>query len=207
MVRERRLILPAWEVQAFQERRKSEVRVPIPGVPEGITEVHRWGALDPTAHDPELWGFWGCEGFDSRQPHNCYDFETRCPFGQPGDLLWVAETWMLGDQLTVCYAAGYGDPSAANCDRKYDSCGPRRWLSPAAMPRRFSRLTLKVKRVWTERVQEITEESFKAEAPGAIGSSSLVERSMLRFWWQIRWGDRYPWDSNPWVWAAKVTVV
>ena len=76
-------------IAALEPGEPVQIRRPVEGVPEGITEVHRWGDLDPLARDPDVWGFWGCEGFDIHQPHNCYDFETRCPYGQSGDQLIV----------------------------------------------------------------------------------------------------------------------
>lgn len=49
-----------------------------------------------------------CKG--QRELSNVHDFQIdRCPFGQPGDLLWVRETWRIGawDQDAGCVALDY----------------------------------------------------------------------------------------------------
>ena len=49
-----------------------------------------------------------CKG--QRELSNVHDFQLdRCPFGQPGDRLWVRETWRIGawDQDAGCVALDY----------------------------------------------------------------------------------------------------
>lgn len=100
---------------------------------------------------------------------------------KPGDRLWVREAWrplwdhecgvaMLGD--CVQYRADMAKRKPAfpseeagfrfsdRCDANNDS---PRWLSPMFMPRWASRITLLVKSVRVERLQEISEADAKAE--------------------------------------------
>ncbi len=61
-----------------------------------------------------------------------------CPYGQPGDRLWVRETWCLR-------ADGYG--YRADQDR---TNAPRRWGTSTSMPRAACRITLEITRVRVE---------------------------------------------------------
>ncbi len=93
-----------------------------------------------------------------------------CPYGAPGDRLWVKETWgahahfdqtdWCADRLSendrdrwaIAYRAGWG-PNQAGC----------RWRPSIYLPRWASRLTLEVTDVRVERVQEISANDAVAE--------------------------------------------
>lgn len=125
----------------------------------------------------------------------------RCPIGQPGDRLWVRETW-----------APHADiPGSAiyRCDRGgdyQDTVTPNfRWRPSIHMPRWASRITLEITRVWVERVQDITDEdAFKEGAPTMTGclDDSCVMSFRQGFYdlWQSIYGT---WDANPFVWAVE----
>jgi hypothetical protein len=125
-------------------------------------------------------------------PSGCWNdrtFATHCPYGSPGDRLWVREPWRVGkphdernptqiwDHLTeigkgvtVLYEAG-GWKSTAPLERpepKYNNDEPMpTWAgvvrSSMFMPRWASRITLEITDVRVERVQDITEEDARAE--------------------------------------------
>lgn len=108
----------------------------------------------------------------------------RCPYGVPGDRLWVKETFSTS-ALSVypCpnawyradFRNDYEDPKQAGHDHLRDkrradcfACtaereGPFRWRSSMLMPRRFSRLTLALTEVRVERLQDISEADAIAE--------------------------------------------
>jgi hypothetical protein len=72
------------------------------------------------------------------------------------------------------------------------------------MPRWASRITLRVKSVRVERVQDITEEDAKAEGwpyRHDVGGGPLAIEWFHALWDSIN-GKTYPWASNPWVWAV-----
>jgi len=82
-------------------------------------------------------------------------FLKRCPFGSPGDRLYVRETWGINpDEGGVVYRAT--DPDWAD-DEGW------KWRSPAIMPRQASRLVLEIVSVRVERLQSISEADAIAE--------------------------------------------
>lgn len=102
------------------------------------------------------------------------------PYGQPGDRLWVRETWRTAASLDAlspagiakrALEAGWNEPW---CPVEYVVDGLRdnwdsTWGAPGKtrvsihMPRWASRLTLEVTEVRVQRLQEISEEDAKAE--------------------------------------------
>jgi hypothetical protein len=110
----------------------------------------------------------------------------RCPYGVPGDRLWVRETHAWADEFCedverdppniVAYKADgtfrrfWTDPSNGNPkSHEYDFGDANldhpdlRWRPSIFMPRWASRLTLQVEEVRVERVQDITEDDVEAE--------------------------------------------
>lgn len=144
----------------------------------------------------------------------------RCPYGVPGDGLWVREAWRARadqDPLapreiprgTVWYCAtgnGHGDEEPSGCAGGVGNKRPSIF-----MPRWASRITLEITDVRVQRLQEIGEDDAEAEGvgdgvqshgqnkDGAIVLSSAVGR--FRLLWDSINGKRAPWESNPWVWT------
>lgn len=146
-----------------------------------------------------------------------------CPYGKPGDLLWVREAWAVGKRydekaprelppraMTVVYESG---GSCANDDQdgwvgdtwpkvgeKPDWVG--RWRRGFHMPRWASRLTLRITEVRVQRLQDIGQGDACAE-----GCPAFTEPYD---WYQGLWneinGDG-SWELNPWVWAISFDVI
>ncbi len=142
-----------------------------------------------------------------------------CPYGQPGDRLWVRET--------TCIAPKFFAPPDQSCVPDYD--GDLRYVSYKAdghceyamreyklkwtpsihMPRWASRITLEIVSVRVERLQDITEECAKAEGCDNSNSEAAItvgwyERprsAFIRLWESINGADS--WLSNPWVWVVE----
>ncbi len=75
------------------------------------------------------------------------------PFGVPGDTLWVRETWAHTNDYDGQYLMD-GRKALYRADEE-QAIIPSRWRPSIHMPRWASRITLKVTRVWVERVQDI----------------------------------------------------
>nr|WP_178120471.1 MULTISPECIES: hypothetical protein [unclassified Pseudomonas] len=150
-----------------------------------------------------------------------------CPYGQPGDRLWVRETWycdhfevMRGpylkpDDLDIREALEdgtlvYGADGLAPYEQEQPT-----WKPSIHMPRWASRILLEITDVRVERLQDITEEQAKAE-----GVRLYTDHAELGDWWHIEGIETYSadprksfellwtsvggdWDANPWVWVVE----
>jgi hypothetical protein len=105
---------------------------------------------------------------------------VRCPYGQPGDRLWVRETWKPYTEETgdcgIRYRADGAfinhENSWQGADRwlavrrpeeQYPQMKPPKWRPSIHMPRWASRITLEITDVRVERLQEISEADARAE--------------------------------------------
>lgn len=86
----------------------------------------------------------------------------KCPYGAPGDRIWVRETWQQtrpkrsGERFTLrTPTQGCGDVHYAASPETYGE-EPPKWRSPIHMPRWASRITLEITDVRVQRVQEIS---------------------------------------------------
>lgn len=107
--------------------------------------------------------------------------EIRCPYGAPGDRLWVRETWGMNHYAYERSAIPKTRP--ANLEDRYlayaateDDCEIQqelRWRPSIHMPRWMSRLTLEVTEVRVERLQDISEADSLAE--GIIRENVILD--------------------------------
>lgn len=133
-----------------------------------------------------------------------------CPYGGPGDRLWVREAWREAENGTYAYAADLStyEPGALIDMPKL------RWRPSIHMPRPASRITLNVTEVRVERLQDISEEDARAEGAemldctyhGQCNSNRCPRHGVLdpyrvafRHLWENLHGPG-SWDLNPYVW-------
>lgn len=126
-----------------------------------------------------------------------------CPYGAPGDTLWVREQHSYRDGT---------DSHPSERRIWYWADGPvpfgnwTRPTSPIFLPRVDARLTLRVTAVRVERLQEITDADVSAEGMIADrGVETWYEgkaRGIFERGWDSINGKRAPWASNPWVWVV-----
>lgn len=133
-------------------------------------------------------------------------FVLGCPYGQPGDRLWVREAWARDDEDgQLMYRADVGRDLCADA-----------WRPSIHMPRWASRITLEVTAVRVERLQDISEADAQAEGvipkwePGCSGrlmdafggfSFRPAASAYAELWEQINGPGA--WDANPWVWVVE----
>lgn len=160
---------------------------------------------------------------------------SRCPYGVPGDALWARETWALWDGGEHARHDSLGVTFRADClnargEEDSDSKRARldfgvKWRPSIFLPRKLSRLTLRVTDVRIECVQSISEEDAKAEGTecrsdlawdDAVGSGDPYatavahgHRDAFRALWDSINGKRpgCSWEANPWVWAVTFKVM
>ncbi len=88
---------------------------------------------------------------------------------------------------------------------------PTRWRPSIHMPRWVSRITLRVKDVRVERVQEITLDNIIAEGAPFHRDETLAH-DHARIWFAELWDSinakrGFGWEENPWVWVVEFEVV
>jgi hypothetical protein len=123
---------------------------------------------------------------------------ARCPFGAPGDRLWVREAWSPIGPLSECtsprdiwFRATAGEERHA----------PIKYRPSIHMPRWACRLELVVTGVRVERLHAITDEDARAE--GIVRGDFANHREDFASLWELINGKRAPWASNPWVWVVS----
>ncbi len=135
--------------------------------------------------------------------------EIKCPYGVPGDTLWVRETWWGANNGKPYRNAIAPLPTVVH--RANDTSGTAnrvKWRPSIHMPRWASRLTLDVVKLRVERVQEISEEDAIAEGVSGNGVEHGPAKQTARYRYHVLW-DRinakrgYVWASNPWVWVIE----
>jgi hypothetical protein len=187
-------------------------------------------AVRAASGGPELWtGFMGWQPADAvlDDPSLNSNKAAKCPYGMPGDRLWVREAFRPiypqdpgyngGQPIAYDYRATY-----TQGDRLGDALGiKRRWKPSIHMPRWASRITLEITGVRVERLKDISEADAIAEgidriggptsctpwknygleagAPHAMTCASPVT-SYATLWTSINGPES--WDANPWVWVV-----
>ena len=123
----------------------------------------------------------------------------RCPYGVPGDLLYVRETWAPNagsGAARVLFRADYAE--AAEYQR-WDS-----WKPAIHMPKEVARLWLRVESIGVERVWDIDEASAKREGVDPVRGE--YREGFRAVWDKINAKRGYGWDVNPWVWVVRYSV-
>lgn len=141
-----------------------------------------------------------------RIPSKTQQHALFCPYGHPGDRLWVRERWatdMSFDDLPPRMLPPRGMPIYYHATAQ---CMDYKWRPSIHMPRWASRITLEITDVHVERVQDIHEEDAIAEGIDPRKLSYLSgERAVTKFyvlWNSIYAADGLGWDVNPWVWVV-----
>lgn len=126
-----------------------------------------------------------------------------CPFGQPGEKLWVRETFGHFERNDTLKP---GNKIYYRADGECLELEP--WRPSIHMPRWASRIALEITSVRVERLQDISEADAIAEGtPGGHGAiqgygynASPCEH--YRALWESINGPG-SWDANPWVWVIE----
>ena len=144
----------------------------------------------------------------------------ECPYRQPGDKLWVRETWCKSAREWFFYKAGCSDIKLELLKEE-----GFKWKPSIHMPKAAARIWIMITDVRVERLQDISEEDAKAE-----GVEKWIQMSSYRYkdytgnvvgfweninpvgckaaiasfnslWIKINGMDSF--KSNPWVWVIE----
>lgn len=208
-MKERPILMSAPMIRAILDGRKTQTRRivnPQPPCPDGIIFE------TDTAHP---WQWHGGVKAQSSEP-------IKCPYGQPGDRLWVRETWaeVTGpsrdeDPATfgnkgIIYRADEGNDSALLKGIWKPSIFMRRWMS---------RITLEITGIRIERLADISYDDAIDEGINTYSCDGLHVAGVWEDYSNPRNGWRNPitsyktlwesinghgsWEANPWVWVLS----
>lgn len=197
-MKERPILFSGAMLNAILSNRKTQTRRVMKPQPVEIGKHWEWRLREMSYYMPRggpndaLLGLW-----------------DSCPYGYPGDRLWVRETFAKPclyhqtNGLSWRYAADIpnrADPFLNECP----DCG-HVWKPSIFMPRAASRINLEITGVRVERLQDISEDDCWHEGlrlgNRGLGMPGLKDDFQL-LWDSIN-GKRASWASNPWVWVVE----
>lgn len=225
-IKERPILFSAPMVRAILDGRKTVTRRPVKA-----NKAHADGFI-MLDHGKGWWPFNAFGDFTS--DHEGMEYPIACPYGKPGDRLWVRETWYC-DHFEV-QKGPYLQPAdmhdldqsredgelvyAADGLEPYEQEQPT-WKPSIHMPRWACRILLEITDVRVERLQDISEEQALAEGvrlytdhaelgdwfhvEGIDTYSASARKSFELLWASINGADS--WNNNPWVWAVSFRLV
>ena len=131
-----------------------------------------------------------------------------CPYGKPGDILCVRETFTLTQYGKHVYKADCRDKDGYYWSSVAADINGVKWRPSIHMPRKAARIFLEVKSVRVERLQDISQEDIYAEGIQIDCVSSYANRfSFIKLWDTLNAKRGYSWESNPWVWVIEFARV
>lgn len=148
--------------------------------------------------------------------------QVPCPYGQPGDRLWVREAFDFlpaggPDEPQACvivyWATGSTEPRCAPESYNPMIYGHEKVRPSIHMPRWASRITLEVTHVRVERLQDISRSDAMAEGIDKESLASYKRAGVDRpagFAYREIWesiNGPGSWDANPWVWVVEFKPV
>jgi hypothetical protein len=172
------------------------------------TQTRRIAKHIPMLGEPEYWGNMLIED-RAKFFHIAGDFKKYCPYGQPGNRLWVRETWAVHPHYRL-YRPRLIPKDAVFYYPASDSIHPLKAKPSIHMPRWASRITLEITGVRVERLQDISEEDARAEGTSIAGrywgdNPNYFEHkpAFQELWDRINVKRGFGWGTNPWLWVIS----
>lgn len=239
--KERPILFSAPMVQAIQAGRKTQTRrivKPTSSLAVGDVQKAEWVEKYANAC-----GFTGCWSFLRENNYTgtilgrgwannrSYIDTIRCPYGKPGDRLWVREAWggngydVHGKAYPVSYKADVPDGFVNVRTQMAREGRVTPWRPSIHMPRWASRFTLEITDVRVERLNDISEADAEAEGvsdwwdrlvdsevrrlrPRVLEfdmkypiESGLISRKALFATLWESLHGKRSWAANPWLWV------
>lgn len=194
--KERPIIFSADMVRAILEGRKTQTRRLLKPQPRQIEVGWKYGKNYKNL------------ALGTATPANDIFYPYECPYGLPGDLLWVRETWQKFADEYAYFATDI------------DVFSETKWHPSIHMPRAAARILLEITDIRIERLNDITEADAIAEGINSTTPNSgpnkyydnyhtgrwmdkeFLNNPILSFrtlWEKINGPGS--WEANPWVWV------
>ncbi len=215
-MKERPILFSAPMVRAILDGRKTQTR-------RVVKPIGNDGGFVLLDHGKGWWPYRSDNGDSTthtvKRGGNLYHDETphASPYGQPGDRLWVRETWSVAEVCTPTTPIRQKTVYRADFPDDYDGFGIPRWIPSIHMPRNESRITLEVAGIRVERLQDISATDAVAEgihhddtipfngpwyaSPADSQGCGEPAHAYANLWESINGPGS--WDANPWVWVIE----
>jgi hypothetical protein len=219
--KEHPIIFNEWSINRILAGEKTQTR--------RVIDFSKFDPLGEMDMRPGKFEFEGLE--DGRSANFCGPngvAVVHCPYGQPGDVLWVREGFQFPEfeddvsprDLVDYWVDQAGAPppvkySTGETKRAWNGHDWGRKRSSIHMPRELCRIRLRVEDVRVERVQGMSPEDayaegVKAQTPSseprtAIQAQQMQDEAMIdafREKWNSIHGDG-AWERNEWVWVVE----
>ncbi len=203
-------------VQAYRDGFKNQMRR-MKGLEHINEDPEAWKVIRPLRHyEPVIDG--GIQEFPGVTPNSYLALKNpagiqdmgymvlSCPFGVPGDELWVREACCLDEKLGWVYRADVAE----------DEVQPK-WKPSMHAPYEATRFKPKILHVRPERLQSITKadailEGIRAVTPGeetfywdyVLNRWQLDALHSFKTLWISIYGELM-WEKNPWVWRILIS--
>lgn len=191
-------------VQAIIDGRKNQTRRLLKKQPDSEKHTHISKGVVLDGKNREVFMF--CTGKSSEVE------SIFCPYGQPGDVLWVRESFSpLGDKPWTSANVSYKTAAVDSSDKGWN------WKPSIHMPKKACRLFLQIKTIRVERLNDISESDAIAEGvkdagffEGLYNYYSYLDNififktakdSFHSLWYKIN--GPTSWVKNPWVWVIE----
>jgi hypothetical protein len=215
-IKERPILFSAPMVRAIQEGRKSVTRRPVKVQPFDLSWSRRDHRFEYTAGRAENGD--EVDGLYAYSTRSGGEWSAKCPYGQPGDRLWVRETLHYDCEYGHYFAAGgrHGetvylcslfDDDETQTGYSYDGLLPERSVPSIHLHRRYSRILLEITDVRVERLQAISADQAEAEGIEFLRAApdldeTMTPQQLFECLWDHVNGEG-AWDTNPWVWVVE----
>ncbi|HBQ4022200.1 hypothetical protein [Klebsiella pneumoniae] len=213
-MKERGMIFNGEMVRAILDGRKTQTRRIIKDCTVGRDQISKFIQIEKK--------FIGCYPEDVPEL-----IRECCPYGVPGDRIWVREAFRVHsratDVATLVYKASERNSwteqthrvPVAVCNKP---ATPEKWTPSLHMPRWASRILLEITDVRVERLNAISEEDAEAEGIDmealydsqdcydCIADHNMTGRPTVTGAFKCLWESIYGaenWLANPWVWVIE----
>jgi hypothetical protein len=239
------IIFSGWSINRILADEKTQTRRPLADGTQQCLHALNGESTDPDVQDgtasPSELQFFHRENAHSgagwyaclkEYPSEGSEYIETCPYGQPGDILWVREAFRLH--------AANEDESPSSVIERHGQSTPRQYIAddtilPSGvsgmsdwgrnrpsifMPRELCRLRLCVEGVRVERLQEISPEDARAEGikplqqlpyePKTAFQAQRVQGESLIAEFADKWREIHgdgAWEENPFVWCVEFSRI
>lgn len=225
-MKERPILFSGRMVRAILAGRKTQTRRVIKPQPseeidpirvERFTTI-KWSRDGEEEPGAEVFGAYSLDG----------EWGARCPYGEPGDQLYVRESWRgplecddmkpsdIQPGSDIRYEADgkarfWRDTVRFHDEPSYAEDGFGRLRPSLFLPRWASRIELEITGVKVGRLQDISEADILAEGIEPVENDNVRELLSVRTGIRDRWAEGWnkingkrpgcSWEANPWLWC------